>query len=65
MPVMDGYEATKLLRTQKYHVPIIAITAHTMKEEHEKTKQYGFNDHITKPIDRKVLLNTISHYTRF
>ncbi len=65
MPVMDGYEATKLLREKKYSVPIIALTAHAMKEEREKTQQYGFNDHVTKPIDRSILLRTISHYTNF
>jgi len=65
MPVMDGYEATKQLREKKYSVPIIALTAHAMKEEREKTQQYGFNDHVTKPIDRGVLLRTISHYTSF
>lgn len=65
MPVMDGYEATKLLREKNYSVPIIALTAHAMKEEREKTEQFGFNDHVTKPIDRGVLLRTISHYTNF
>ncbi len=65
MPVMDGYEATKILREKKYSVPIIALTAHAMKEEREKTQQYGFNDHVTKPIDRSILLRTISHYTNF
>lgn len=65
MPVMDGYEATQTLRENKYAVPIIALTAHAMKEEREKCIQYGFNDHITKPIDRSQLLKTISHYTSF
>jgi CheY-like chemotaxis protein len=62
MPVMDGYEAVRTLREQGYQKPIIALTAHAMKEEYNRSLQSGFDDHITKPIDRKVLVRTLSKY---
>lgn len=63
MPEMDGYEATKLLRSQGYQKPIIALTAHAMKEERQRTMSSGFNDHITKPIDLNALVKTLASYS--
>lgn len=60
MPVMDGYEATRLLRHQNYCKPIVALTAHAMKEERERTLKNGFDEHLTKPIDQQNLLRTLS-----
>ena len=55
MPVMDGLTAAKLIRQQGReavrHVPIIAMTAHAMQEDRDKSLAAGMNDHITKPID--------------
>lgn len=65
MPVMDGYEAAKILRENHYQTPIIALTAHAMKEERDKCIKLGFSDHVTKPIDRAQLLQTILHHTHF
>ncbi|WP_141735109.1 MHYT domain-containing protein [Oligoflexus tunisiensis] len=62
MPEMDGYEAVRTLRDHGYKKPIIALTAHAMKEEHNRSLQSGFDDHITKPIDRKLLVRTLSKY---
>jgi PAS domain S-box-containing protein len=64
MPEMDGYEATKLLRNNSYKKPIIALTAHAMKEERERSLKSGFDNHITKPIDQKLLINTLSSYVK-
>ena len=62
MPEMDGYEATRELRRLNYNRPIIALTAHAMKEERKRCLDSGFNDHITKPVDRKFLIQTLSTY---
>lgn len=52
MPVMDGYEAVKLIREDKRFVelPIVAMTAHALNIEREKTRAAGMNGHITKPL---------------
>lgn len=60
MPEMDGYEATRELRKQGFIRPIIALTAHAMKEERKRCLESGFNEHITKPIDKKNLIQLLS-----
>jgi CheY-like chemotaxis protein len=53
MPVMDGYEATKIIKeTPEYRdIPVYALTAHALPEERERCLALGMNDHLTKPID--------------
>jgi len=53
MPVMDGHEATRLIREQVRFkdLPIIAMTAHAMLADIEMSKEVGMNDHIAKPFD--------------
>lgn len=63
MPEMDGYEANRRLREAGYKKPIIALTAHAMKEERLRTLRSGFDNHLTKPIDQGVLIETLSTYT--
>ncbi|MBL7542734.1 MAG: response regulator [Bdellovibrionaceae bacterium] len=60
MPHMDGHEAVKTLRAKGYRKPIIALTAHAMKEESERAKTSGFTDFLSKPIQREVLIKMIS-----
>lgn len=62
MPVMDGYEATRRLRTQGYKIPIIALTASAMKRERDKAIEEGFTDYLTKPVQRQLLVNTLSQW---
>jgi len=63
MPEMDGYEATKLLRSKGFNKPIIALTAHAMASDRQRSLQSGFNNHLTKPIDNAELVRTLSEYT--
>lgn len=62
MPVLDGHEATKKLRGGHYLKPIIALTAHAMKEERIKGLASGFTDFLTKPIQRSLLIEVLSRY---
>jgi CheY-like chemotaxis protein len=59
MPVMDGCEATRELRSKGYKGPIIALTAHAMKEERELFVRSGCNRALTKPVDRRALVDAI------
>lgn len=60
MPNMDGYEATQRLRRQGFHKPIIAVTAHAMKDELEKCMRAGCDRTMTKPVTKKALIDTLS-----
>ncbi len=62
MPVMDGYEATKKIRETDKNIPIIALTANAMKEDIERTKEAGMNEHLNKPIDVEKLYATLLKY---
>ena len=60
MPEMDGYEALKALRSHGITIPIIALTAHALKEERERARDQGFTGYLTKPITKMVLMKTIA-----
>ena len=61
MPIMDGHEATRLIRSDPRYetLPIIAMTAQAMAEERDQCLAEGMNDHIAKPIDPDLLYRTV------
>lgn len=61
MPIMDGHTAVEALRAKNYKGPIVALTAHAMKEEIERATQSGFSHFLSKPINRKNLMNLLGH----
>ena len=64
MPVMNGYEATEIIREinrpDAVKVPIIAMTANAFTEDRIATKKAGMNEHLAKPLDIKLVIQTIS-----
>ena len=63
MPVMNGYEATKMIRSldreDAKKIPIIAMTANAFTEDRIKAKEAGMNEHVAKPIDVELLIKVI------
>ena len=64
MPVMDGYKATRRIREQERTLqpPIIALTAHALKEEQELCRQAGMNGHLAKPVNVEELFHSLFHW---
>ncbi|MEQ8191038.1 MAG: response regulator [Candidatus Eremiobacterota bacterium] len=63
MPVLDGIQATGLIRERDTDIPIIAMTAHAMKGDREKFLSEGMNDYIAKPLKIKEVFEVIEKYT--
>ena len=66
MPIMDGYQATKAIREKEQAlsenspcIPIIALSASAMKGDHERGIAHGMTDYLTKPVNLKLLLETL------
>jgi len=67
MPEMGGYEATENIRKLESDIkdiPIIAMTAHAMAGDREKSIEGGMNDHVTKPIDPDELFNSLLQWVK-
>lgn len=62
MPVLNGYEATKILRERGNTIPVIALTANAIKGENEICIAAGMNDYISKPFDEENFLKTIARW---
>jgi PAS domain S-box-containing protein len=62
MPVMDGFEAARIIRSRESgfrNIPIIALTAHAMQSDRKKCLEAGMNDHIPKPLGSRALLDIL------
>lgn len=67
MPEVDGYEATRLIREGEQggrsRIPIIALTANAMTRDRERCLEAGMDDYLTKPLEAKLMLETISKWS--
>ena len=66
MPILDGYEATRRIRTDQRHatLPVLAMTANAMSSDKALCLAAGMNDHIVKPIDVNQLFVTMARWIR-
>ncbi len=62
MPIMDGNEAMKTIKMEKPNLPIIALSAFAMESDKKEALGKGFDDYLTKPIDKKLLFSLIGKY---
>ncbi len=62
LPEMDGFEATRVIRSMNRDIPVIAQTAFAMSDDREKMKQAGFDDYVSKPIDINKLLAIVHRW---
>ncbi len=69
MPEMDGFEATRKIREwEQSHglpaTPIVALTAHILKEHRDRSFAAGMNAHLPKPVELNTLRETVVRYTQ-
>ena len=62
MPVMDGYTAARVLRSDGVSVPIVAITAHAMQQDRQRCLDAGCDDYLSKPVDRTALDRVLDRF---
>lgn len=63
MPIMNGLEAAEHLRESGLTTPIIALTGNATHEDRQRSRQAGFDDHLSKPIDPEQLITALNRVT--
>ena len=66
MPIMDGYKATEEIRKRPelYHLPVLALTANTMRGDREKVLEAGMDDYIAKPVDPDQMFDILAKWIK-
>jgi CheY-like chemotaxis protein len=66
LPILDGYEATRRLRSNPafQSLPIIGLSAHAMNGDAARAKEAGCNEYLTKPVDEDLLLKKLKEYLK-
>lgn len=62
IPEVDGYEITRVIKKSHPRIPVIAQTAYALSEERKKIMESGFDDYISKPLEKDIFLNLLSRY---
>lgn len=63
MPFLNGYQALEKLKNSGMHVPILAVTASSQRDEKNKILEAGFAGYVAKPLDKELLIKTILELT--
>jgi PAS domain S-box-containing protein len=63
MPEMDGFEATRLIKSNRKELPVIAVSAYSGSEEQQKALEAGCDEFITKPIKKELLLQKLEEFS--
>lgn len=64
MPEMDGYEATRKIHELQADMPIIALTAHSLDSDRQRSSEAGMVEHITKPINTEMMSQVLKQYLK-
>jgi CheY-like chemotaxis protein len=62
MPVLNGFDSMKKIKAEWQEIPIVALTAYAMSGDREKGLEAGFDEYLSKPVSRKILMETILRY---
>ena len=62
MPIMDGLQATQVIRSQGDKIPIVALTANNTEEDREACMQVGMDEFLSKPISKKDLESVLQSF---
>lgn len=62
MPFLSGFDAMRQIKQIKPHLPIVALTAYAMSGDREKGLDAGFDEYLSKPVTKRILLDTITRF---